>query len=280
LVKLCKLNVSFLLLGIICLVGSCRIDIIGFLMSNDLSVRLKERKNYKFLKDKNWMVTSIGNDGYSFIVIADTHIENRNDFGLMEKLKDIIDNDSEIKFVVFSGDITQKGLETEINKFIEIANYVGVPCYPVIGNHDIFAGNWREWKTQIGSTCYMIDGGGTSLFILDSANAFFGKVQLDWLERELKKVPHDNKVFVFTHTNLFIKSLVDVQQFTDTKERARVIYLLRGRCDAMFTGHLHKEVVREAGGVPYISIESFREQGTYCRVSVEAGGIKYKTIRF
>jgi predicted phosphodiesterase len=210
-------------------------------------------------------------DTYSFIVIADTHIHNGDIRGL-EKLKDVIDD--EVKFAVFAGDITQHGKQQDIEQFIQIARSLGVPCYPVTGNHDIFFGNWSVWEELIGSSCYRVNGGGTTLFILDSANAYFGSKQLDWLEDELKKT--EGRVFVFTHANLFVKSPVDLEQFTDIRERARIVSLLEGRCDAMFMGHIHKRIINELGGVKYITIEDFWHNAVYCQVWVSKDGIRWE----
>jgi 3',5'-cyclic AMP phosphodiesterase CpdA len=205
-------------------------------------------------------------------VLTDTHIENGQARGL-EKLQRVIQDNGQIKFVVFTGDITQNGARQDLQKFIDIARSFDIPCYPVIGNHDIYFNNWPNWKDLIGSTCYRVDGDAVSLFILDSANAFWGKNQLDWLQRELKSAR--GRVFVFTHCNLFVESPADLQQTTDTKERAHIISLLKGRCDIMFAGHLHKETVREAGGVRYITVEAFVEKQTYCLVSVKRTGVSY-----
>ncbi|GMO25106.1 MAG: hypothetical protein Pg6A_12340 [Termitinemataceae bacterium] len=250
---------------------ACDVDLFGFFGSNDLSERWRERNRFNFLSAADRSPSSFG-DNYSFIVISDTHISNGDAHGL-EKLKDVISGD--IKFVVITGDITNNGQRQDVRKFIEIAESLGVPCFPVAGNHDIYFGNWQVWKELIGSTCYRIDGGSARLLILDSANAYFGAEQLDWLENELKSAA-GQRVFVFSHVNLFVESPVDMQQFTSTRERARITSLLKGRCDAMFTGHVHKRIIREAGGVKYISLEDFWNNSTYCLVSVSPQGFSWE----
>ena len=254
---------------------NCGNDIFGLFGSTDLDERLKERNNLKFIKEMDdlspgWISPVLG-DEFSFIVLTDTHIENENTFGF-EKIKDIITAD--ISFVVIAGDITQSGYRWDLEKYIEIAKGMGVPCYPVIGNHDVFFGNWPVWRDMIGSTNYRIDGGGATLLILDSANAFLGNDQLDWLKRELKTAR--GRVFVFSHVNLFVESPLTIQQFTDTRERARVTSILRNKCDAVFMGHAHLRDIKEEGNVKYITIEDFRENNVYCLVTVTPSGIDYE----
>jgi len=265
-----KIFFLFLLSGLFCFLSACNVDFLGFFYSNDLDERLAERDNFRYLSGEQRSL-SLG-DEYSFIVLTDTHIEDGNAFGL-EAFADVIAANSKIKFVVFLGDITQYGSQKDINKFIEVSKTFNVPCYPVIGNHDVYFGNWHVWKDLIGSTRYKIDGGGTTLFILDSANAFFGMEQLDWLQRELKNTL--GRVFVFTHSNLFVNDLPDIQQLSDMKERARITSMLKNKCEIMFMGHSHERRINEAGNVRYVNIEDFHGTKVYCLVSVTGEGVTY-----
>jgi len=264
-----KIFLFLIILLSFCLIGGCNVDLGGFFTSTDLDERLKERGNLKLLDSRGWTNLTL-NDEYSFIVVSDTHIEDGNAHGL-EKLKDIITD--EIKFAVMLGDITQFGSAQDINKFIEIAESLGVPCYPVIGNHDIYFGNWSVWKEKIGSTNYKINGGNTTLLFLDSANSLFGKDQLDWLEREIKTAK--GRIFVFTHSPLFVSGPADMQQITDTRERARIVSILRNKCEIMFMGHLHKRIITEQGNVKYVAMDDFVKNKTYCVVTVTAKGALY-----
>ena len=266
-------SIPVLLLGIVFLFCGCRVDLLGLFGSTDLSKRLDAKNNFTFLNRAGAPALDLTAASYSFIVVSDTHIEDGDAFGL-ENLKDVVAANSEIKFVAVTGDITQNAAEKDILKFIEIADSLGVPCYPAIGNHDIYFGNWSSWKELIGSTMYRRDSGNTTLIVLDTANAYLGKDQLDWLDRELRS--SGSRTFVFTHTNLFVENPLELQQLTDTTERARFISILRGRCDYVFTGHLHERIIKEAGGVTCISLEDFRRQSVYCLVSVSPGGISYK----
>jgi predicted phosphodiesterase len=264
------LRAALVLLAEALFLNGCNVDPLGFFASSDLAGRWQERNTFKMLSRSDRFF-SLG-DSYSFIVLSDTHIENGDAHGL-EKLKAAID--SEIAFVVVTGDITQGGHRKDVKKFVDIAKSLGVPCYPVIGNHDIYFGNWPVWKELIGSTCYAIDCGGTRLLMLDSGNAYLGADQLNWLDKELNAA-RGRRVFVFSHVNLFVKSPLDFEQLTDTRERARLNSLLKDRCDAVFTGHLHRRIIRETGGIRFVSVEDYRSHGVYCRVSVSPDGIRWE----
>jgi predicted phosphodiesterase len=265
-------QITAVLLWIIPLLSSgCNVDGLGLFGSNDLDERLRERNTFHFLQNSE--LKPGFSAPYSFMVISDTHIEEGDAHGL-EKIKDAVQTEG-VSFAVITGDITQGGYRQDLKKFIEIANSLRslpapVPLYPVIGNHDIYFGNWSVWKDLIGSTSYRVESPDTTLIMLDSANANFGQSQLDWLDKRLKKAKQN--VFIFTHANLFTESFDDIEMVTDTRERARLLSLLKDRCAAMFTGHVHRRIIREAGGVRYITLEDFRNNSTYCLVTVQASG--------
>jgi len=251
-----------------CAVYGCDVDLSGIFRSTDLDERLTEKVNYKYLDDGSLSLE----DEYSFIVITDIHIEDGDAHGL-EKIHTVIQNNPEIKFAVFCGDITQNGAEQDINKIIEIVRPLPIPVYLVIGNHDTFFGNWSVWKNLIGSTSYRVKGNSADLFILDSANAFLGKEQLDWLENELKSA--HGRVFVFSHHNIFLDSMIN-QQMADTRETARLISLVCGKRGIMFTGHSHERMIKEVRGSLFINTEIFRKYRTYCLFSVKKSGVSYE----
>jgi len=267
--------------------AGCSNDFFGLAASSDLDDRLKSKDNFPFLDARDWRDLKFDGDEYKFLVVTDTHMEDGNDFEL-KKIKTVIENNNsnpsnvEIRFAINLGDITQHGTEHDIKLFIEIADSLGVPFYPVIGNHDFYFGNWFVWRDLIGSTNYKIEindvipgeNPHTTLFVLDTGNAFFGKRQLDWLEQEIGKNKSKN-IFVFTHAALFTTG-IKMQQVTDTRERARVASILRNKAKIMFSGHSHQRAVNEAGNVTYVTFEDFKSKNIYVIVHVKPSGVTYE----
>ncbi|MCL2195981.1 MAG: metallophosphoesterase [Treponema sp.] len=255
---------TILIINAACILSGCNNDFSGLVASNDLDYRLESKNSFPFLDDRGWRDPITLGVNYKFIVVTDTHFENGDSFGLIDLPSAVTLHNAE--FVVNLGDITQYGAEPEIELFIKIADDIGVPFYPVIGNHDIYFNNWSVWKELIGSTNYRIDHSNTTLLVLDTANAFFGDAQIVWLENELKKNLKEN-VFVFTHAPLFTTG-IKMQQVTDTRERTRVISMLRDKCNIMFMGHSHQRAINEAGNVQYVTFEDFKSTNIYCVVYV------------
>jgi 3',5'-cyclic AMP phosphodiesterase CpdA len=256
--------------------SGCNVDVLGLFGTSDFNERFKDRNTFHHLQDSE---RSPGFTApYTFIVLSDTHIEAGDTRGL-GRIVEVVQAES-AGFMVITGDITQDGRGGDLKRFVELAESLRslsppVPLYPVIGNHDIFFGNWSVWRDLIGSTIYRIDSPDTTLIMLDSANANFGSEQLNWLEKQLQSVKENS--FVFTHANLFTESIADIEMVTDARERARVLSMLKGRCDVVFAGHVHRRIVRNAGGVWYITQDDFRDHSAYCLVRVDAaGGISWE----
>jgi len=277
-----KIFLSALSLIIVCLVIGCdiNVDLLGLFASHELNERLESKDNFIYLKENERNMNAITfptNGEFSFIVMTDTHVEN-GDTTDVEKIRNEITKHGAL-FVVILGDISQNGAENDLIAITDFMRSLPVPCYPVLGNHDVYFNNWSEgWGKYIGSTRYKVsDGENVTLFILDSANAFFGKSQVDWLERELKTAK--GMVFVLTHSDLFVLPKIKIQQLYDPVERARVMTLLRDnndKCKMMLMGHSHERVEKEFGDVKYVSIEDYKSTQVYCLVKVSKTGVSYE----
>lgn len=240
---------------------SCPVD-----YYDDFESRFDWHNEFRFVT--NFDPLAGAGDDYEFIVVSDTHIDtSATEFAWIKN------HLGAAKFVVVTGDVTGDGTPGQIRQFIGAANSLGVPCYPILGNHDIYEDKARPWRELIGSSTYRVDSGNTSLFLLDNANGYFGADQLDWLEDGLGSARRH--IFVFAHENFFTTATEDAEQITDLRERALVLSLLRGRCEAVFMGHLHKRLINEYGGTRYIMLENFDADEMFCRVRVTNAGISW-----
>jgi 3',5'-cyclic AMP phosphodiesterase CpdA len=266
----CRMLLVFTIINVFLLSSCSDNDMLGLFYSTGIQERFPSKDIFHYLDNSDLQIDL--NENYSFLVLSDVHISDKGVNGLEQIAEKAAENGD--SFIVITGDLTQSGTQKEMDMFIQTAKSFPIPCYPVIGNHDIFFGNWKVWKKMIGTSIYRVDANDTTLFMLDSANASFGNDQLDWLESQLKTA--GKNTFVFTHTNLFTNSGGEFQQFADYRERARFMSLLNGKCTALFSGHSHEYVNLQIGGVRYITLDGLLSSGTYCCVKVSSGTVSYE----
>jgi predicted phosphodiesterase len=252
--------------------ASCNSNIpwTNLLFSNDIDTRAQSMNDFPFFDADSPPPLSLSADGiYSFIVVSDTHFGRTTQAdiaGLAARLGDA-------SFVVVNGDITNKGDPDELDCFLSFAAaLLPVPCYPVIGNHDIFYDGWANWKNHIGSTIYRVDanGGAATLLFLDSANTFLGDRQLNWLAGELSASA--GRVFVFSHVNLFA---INLDNYAQLNERPRLLSILKDKAAAMFMGHSHQHNETHIAGTLYLTVASFVDYRAFYRVNVTPAAVTW-----
>jgi 3',5'-cyclic AMP phosphodiesterase CpdA len=282
------MNIKYGLFPIGLMVGllfvGCEVDYLGLFYSTDVEERLEAADEFALLADNACNGTpwrdalDTGAPPYSFVFVTDTHIEGDNAADIADLGQAFVESD---KFVVVGGDIAQSGRRVELQAFLDAAHqwkrHDGqiMPCYPVIGNHDIYFGNWKVWRELIGSTRYRVDSpnGGISIIVLDSANATFSANQLDWLQTQLNTAAINT--FVFSHDSLFKKTNpLDPGKNLPAAERARVVSLVSGcgNVKAYIAGHIHQNITHQVNSVHYLTQEDYKSHQSYLRVTVNANG--------
>ncbi|MDR1788025.1 MAG: metallophosphoesterase [Treponema sp.] len=256
---------------------SCNADLGGFFASTDLDERLAARDTFVFLSGDDLRLTLP--DEYTFILISDTHITADDTKGLERIESQLIESD---RFIVVTGDITDTGSEAELRAFLEIFGSLPIPCFPVIGNHDLFFGNWSVWRKLIGSATYRAGSAdsSTDIIVLDSASAFFGASQLEWLRGQLRG--SKRHTLIFTHCPLYLDGTLKYEQITDWKdplERAKFMAIAAGSCEAFFAGHIHIRTDVSLGGLRFVTIEDYSAGRAFARVSVDHSGLHWQFLR-
>ncbi|HBG80842.1 MAG: PQQ-binding-like beta-propeller repeat protein [Petrimonas sp.] len=144
---------------------------------------------------------------FKFALITDTHIGNpNNDEDLYRTVKDI-NSQSDIDFVIVSGDVTEFGSYDELHTAACLLNELKVPYYALPGNHD---SNWSESGTNaflrlFGSETFGFEHNGYKFIGLASGpNMRMGPGQiprenLTWFFEELKKTDKNTPLICVNH---------------------------------------------------------------------------------
>lgn len=151
-------------------------------------------------------------------------------------------------FIVFTGDLTHNTDDAGIRRrrmgeFKKIVGDLKVKSLHLMpGEHDAAKDGGAAYRETFGATYHAFDHKGVRFVALDNVSdptGAVGQAQIDWLAADLKKLPREAPIVVFTHRPLFDLS---PEWDWDTKDGAKVIdVLLPHPHVTVFYGHIHQE---------------------------------------
>jgi len=154
---------------------------------------------------------------FSLAHISDTHVvaeEGRLTQSTqlawdLEQLMEVASPD----FIVASGDLTNRGKLSELNRYKEAIQTVDVPVFSLFGGHDgneeRYAGEagttfTRNYEQILGPTYYSFDWGGHHFVLYPAEDYFFSAEDRQrkegWLWQDLALQPEDKEIIVVLHT--------------------------------------------------------------------------------
>jgi hypothetical protein len=166
-------------------------------------------------------------------------------------------------FIVFTGDLTHttddpKERRKRLAEFRNIAGELKVQDIRFMpGEHDASLDRGEAYQEFFGKTHYTFDHKGVHFIVLDNVSdpgASIGEEQLQWLAADLKELPEDAKIVVFTHRPLF-----DLYPQWDwaTRDGAKAVELLLPHPNVtVFYGHIHQEHHHMTGHIAHHAAKS------------------------
>jgi hypothetical protein len=166
-------------------------------------------------------------------------------------------------FVVFTGDLTHttddsKERRKRLSEFRDIVGELKVKNVRFMpGEHDASLDRGEAYQEFFGKTHYTFDHKGVHFIVLDNVSdpgGAIGEAQLQWLAADLKQLPQDARIVVFTHRPLF-----DLAPQWDwaTRDGAKAVELLMPHKNVtVFYGHIHQEHHHTTGHIAHHSAKS------------------------
>lgn len=166
-------------------------------------------------------------------------------------------------FVVFTGDLTHTTDDDAVRRqrmreFKAIVADLRVPVQRYMpGEHDAALDQGKAFEENFGPTHYSFDHKGLHFAVLDNVSdpaSAIGPAQLDWLLADLRPLPREAPIVVFTHRPLF-----DLAPQWDwaTKDGAKAIDLLQHwKNVTVFYGHIHQEHHFKTGAIAHHAAKS------------------------
>lgn len=267
-----KLTYIILLAAGLLMATSCnRLDVLGMVVNrSDTEERVAEWLDYD--AQNGMPVLNNVPDNYSFYSCSDIHLnDDKSRFAQYITLER---NDLQAAFSIIAGDIAN---ESGVRPFILADSAMmfrpGIhlkndPCFPIIGNHDVYFDCADYYKQYFHTSTYTLTvntrSGNKDLFIfLDSGNGTHGHRQLEWLEDQLSHRDEYRYCFVISHNWLFRTTYnyttTPAANLPEEEQYAFMDLMSHNNVDMVIMGHFHYRDTKTFGGVKYVMTDNLNE---------------------
>jgi 3',5'-cyclic-AMP phosphodiesterase len=213
------------------------------------------------------MAMPLGSSGLRFVQVSDSHIgfdkpANTDVTGTLRASIARIKAESEVPaFILHTGDLTHLSKESEFDTLQQVMSEASLPVFYVPGEHDVLEDDGKSYLRRFGRDT---QGGGWHSF--DRGGAHFiglvnvlnlkagglgslGREQIEWLEKDVKRLKSSTPIVVFAHIPLW-SVYPEWGWGTDDSEQA-LSYLKRFGSVSVLNGHIHQVMQKVEGHVTF-----------------------------
>ncbi len=232
--------------------------------------------------------TQTGNAAFSkevkFIFITDTNINPQNAYKLQDTIKEI-NSYKDIDFVVFGGNNIQKANVENLNYFLYLAKRVKKKTIVLLGNQDVFStsGITKDYYLKRVRKALLYRHPKKSNFVFKkkdivfvvmdgskqyfkSANGYYTKDELIWLDKTLKKYENKN-VVILQHFPLIEANSEWVQ--TAGIENYYNVLKNHHNVKAIVSGHYNFNKEIKLGNIYNIVVENYTKAQGYKIIQID-----------
>ena len=219
---------------------------------------------------------------FRFALVSDTHIGFHTALADLERTIADINNQPQVAFVVFSGDVTEFGSDEELQLAKSVISRLNKPWHIIPGNHDT---KWSEsgcnsFRTIFGSETFSFEHKGYRFIGTNCGpNMRMGPGQVPrenivWLDEQLKKQNSAQPLIYINH----------YPQDEGLNNWYDALDLLRGQnVKVMLCGHGHTNNAYTWEGIPGVmcrsNLRAKADTGGYNIISVTATSIVFNERR-
>jgi plastocyanin len=205
--------------------------------------------------------------GLRFVQISDTHIgfDKAANPDVTATLRIAIDKIKAAPeppaFILHTGDLTHLSKPAEFDGLQQVLSELSLPVFYVPGEHDVLEDDGKSFLQRFGKGTqgdgwYSFDQGGVHFIGLVNVTnlkagglGVLGDAQLEWLERDVKRLSSSTPIVVFAHIPLWS---IYPEWGWGTDDSARALgYLKRFGSVSVLNGHIHQVMQKVEGHVTF-----------------------------
>jgi predicted phosphodiesterase len=202
-------------------------------------------------------------ENFKFAVISDIHLNYDN----LEACIDTINKQTNLDFVIVSGDFTDKGLLMEYQLVYHFLSALKVPYLTVVGNHDLGVqyGNGKIiYQNMFGDINYTVIIHHIKFIFFDSnLNVAGNTINFNWLNKQLTDTSTTNKFFLISHQDPGSPSFVGYDSLRSLYQHyindPHILYSIFG----------HEHFYYNNDSLRFVIVDDLKTQRHYCIVSVK-----------
>ena len=223
--------------------------------------------------------TTVFGDTIKFAQITDAHLSVNSEYSekVLKSAVADINKQSDISFVVFTGDNINNPKEENLRSFLKIASKLNVPYYFALGDHDVYKSNKLSkiryfeiikeenflfpqtkpnYKFKKNSFVFMIADGAKE--VIPGQAGYYRDDTLTWIDKTLSKY-EKSPVVIFQHYPIEYPEGAEGRLKTHRRykvEKYREIIDKHHNVLAIISGHFHMNSESMKNGVYHISSPS------------------------
>lgn len=239
-------------------------DFPGMIWAESPTVNERVAESLAFNDRYDVQVIDSDSEDYRVFVATDAHVDADGSWALKKFAEQW--RAEGMPLMLYLGDMirTKGSMSVFMDQIAPPTSSALAPFHSTAGNHDLYFGQWSEWKSIFNTSTYYFyvrtPMGRMDLYIcLDSGSGTIGSLQRDWLEKVLKaNAAHCRHVIVFTHTHFFKKDGSQGHTSNYTLEETYDLTSLFASygVELVLTGHDHYREDTMFKGVRYLIIDA------------------------
>jgi len=273
---------SILIISLSFLLSACHYADMGGMFITGESINERFEQSLAYNDNHTPKEIKVSTDDYNICSMGDSHIGGTHNFDLFQHLAKSMKTTA----AVYVGDICNGNAENYDSLQKHMMNADSLTAFPIVGNHDLYFGGWKEFYSRFGSSTYYFSVKtpvASDLFIcIDTGSGTLGSKQLSWFKNVLQNIrPQFRRCIVFTHNNLYRVRRTASTNPNEEELTLLTDYFLRYKVDMTIAGHDHLKNILKLGNTVHITMGALLDgfpSPDFLKITIKNGNLDYQFV--